>query len=370
MFKTKQLQQRGRLSSVLIGASEGAAAAAVFILLVVFGHHSGLLKPPLTQTPDLPRNLGYLELQVKANASATSPESISVAGVGWPFDVPATESITPDEQQQQQQQQQQLLSTIKQAAAAADQSSSLIPKLIHQSWKHKDLPDFFRTNSASWTQHHQQWQYKLWTDDENHQLVASHFPWFLDIYQAFENNIERADSARYMYMYMFGGVYVDLDIEALKPVDSLLQGHDVVLAYMGSDPTFSNSIPNAFLASVPHHPFWLMMLFNIKLSWQPHFRPEFTTGPAMLKRTLEQFWDPSANGKAIHILDPGVIYPYDWHRGSLPERVFCAAQSRRFDAEQCKRFYPPAFAVSYWSHSWEGPAPAVMLTQTPSSQIL
>jgi inositol phosphorylceramide mannosyltransferase catalytic subunit len=121
---------------------------------------------------------------------------------------------------------------------------------------------------------------RLWTDDHNLELVTKHFPWFKDTYVA----LPRADSARYMYMYKFGCVYADLDMECLKPMDDLLMGQRCVLARMGNDPDFSDSIPNAFMESEPGHAFWLLCLFHNRdvLRQEPDSRVEALTGPEML----------------------------------------------------------------------------------------
>lgn len=51
-------------------------------------------------------------------------------------------------------------------------------------------------------------------------------------------------------------MYADLDVEALKPMGPLLQGHQPVLAYMSSTWWLRHNVPNAFMASPPGHPFW------------------------------------------------------------------------------------------------------------------
>ena len=65
-------------------------------------------------------------------------------------------------------------------------------------------------------------------------------------------------------------MYADLDYEAIRNMDDLLQGHEVYLADMNSDLNFkgddvgvSQLVPNAWMASVPRHPFWLICLQRI-----------------------------------------------------------------------------------------------------------
>lgn len=64
----------------------------------------------------------------------------------------------------------------------------------------------------------------------------------------------RADAARYLYMHKYGGLYSDLDIEAVKAFDDVLTtlpNASVLLAYMGTDYKYPHNIPNAFMASKP-----------------------------------------------------------------------------------------------------------------------
>jgi Glycosyltransferase sugar-binding region containing DXD motif len=80
-----------------------------------------------------------------------------------------------------------------------------IPKIIHQSWKSEELPDRFVRWSDTWRMHHPDWEWVLWTNDDNHALVDLHFPWFKKAYENLGYEILRADTARNMYMYIFGG---------------------------------------------------------------------------------------------------------------------------------------------------------------------
>jgi hypothetical protein len=52
---------------------------------------------------------------------------------------------------------------------------------------------------------HPGWEYRLWTDAENRELVQEHYPWLLDTYDRLPENIMRADTARILYMHQFGG---------------------------------------------------------------------------------------------------------------------------------------------------------------------
>ena len=129
-----------------------------------------------------------------------------------------------------------------------------IPKIIHQTAKNPSaLPPLWAMCQASWKLKHPTWQYRMWSDEQNLQLCKQRFPWFLDTYTSLPHNIMRIDSMRYMYMYAYGGLYSDLDTKCLKPLDPLLKGHTAVLAVLGTDLEWEESVPNAIMVSRPGH---------------------------------------------------------------------------------------------------------------------
>lgn len=46
---------------------------------------------------------------------------------------------------------------------------------------------------------------RLWTDEDNYNLIKDHYAWFLDTYESLPKPVMKADSARYLYMYHIGG---------------------------------------------------------------------------------------------------------------------------------------------------------------------
>ena len=50
---------------------------------------------------------------------------------------------------------------------------------------------------------------RLWTDEDNYNLIKDHYAWFLDTYESLPKPVMKADSARYLYMYHIGGTSQD-----------------------------------------------------------------------------------------------------------------------------------------------------------------
>ena len=76
-----------------------------------------------------------------------------------------------------------------------------IPKIIHQTWKTNELPAQFEKWADTWKYHHPDYKYKLWTDQDNLNLIESEFTDFINQYKSYNHFIKRVDAVRYFYLY-------------------------------------------------------------------------------------------------------------------------------------------------------------------------
>jgi len=97
----------------------------------------------------------------------------------------------------------------------------MVSRTIHQTWKDKNIPDHFLPWIKSWKDTHPDWEYKLWTDDDNRRLIKEKYEWFLPTYDNYEFNIQRADAIRCFILYEYGGLYADVDIWCAKDTSPL-----------------------------------------------------------------------------------------------------------------------------------------------------
>ena len=134
-----------------------------------------------------------------------------------------------------------------------------IPQVLHQIWYQGEsaMPDKYRRYRESWRSLHPGWSYRLWDARGLADHVASHHGWFLPIYEAFPHDVQRMDTARYCLLKSFGGVYSDVDIECLRPIDELFEGHELILsATIGYN--------NALIGSIPGHALWETVFRNLR----------------------------------------------------------------------------------------------------------
>jgi len=195
-----------------------------------------------------------------------------------------------------------------------------IPKIIHQTWRSTELPERFRPLQASWRRLHPDWEYRFYDDRACRDHVATHFPELLDLYDGCPHPVQRADIFRYLVVAKFGGVYADIDVEALRPHDPLLQGRS---ALFGAEDVMSprrmraegfdhsERIANFIFATEPGHPIWdsvVAWLRALPGRWDLVSEVLRTTGPAMLTRIVQ----PARASLEIEVLPPIVWAPWDW----------------------------------------------------------
>lgn len=99
-------------------------------------------------------------------------------------------------------------------------------KIIHQTWKSTELTVEQLEFVSSVKQAFQGFEYKFWQDEDNRRLISESYSQFLGFYNTL-NSVEKADFVRHLYIYHYGGVYLDIDVKMNRPLE--LNGADVFL---------------------------------------------------------------------------------------------------------------------------------------------
>ena len=147
-----------------------------------------------------------------------------------------------------------------------DFENHCIPKIIHQTWKNHNIPERLKLMQKTVIEKHPDYEYMFWTDADIEQFIKKEYPKVWDFYNSFTYIIQKIDFARLLFLYHFGGVYLDLDSYCYKNMDEILK-FPVSLCKVKKHPDFSDSysviLNNAFIAAEKQNLFIRNVLQNI-----------------------------------------------------------------------------------------------------------
>lgn len=130
-------------------------------------------------------------------------------------------------------------------------------------------------------------EYMLWTDASSREFIANNYPWFLTTFDEYTYPIQRADAIRYFVLHYHGGIYLDLDVGCLRPLDPLLV-FPVILPK-----TIPVGVSNDLMFAEKGHPFLLQTINNLiafDYSWVINYPTVmFSTGPMFLSAQYGQW---------------------------------------------------------------------------------
>ncbi|KII95069.1 glycosyltransferase family 32 protein [Plicaturopsis crispa FD-325 SS-3] len=199
-----------------------------------------------------------------------------------------------------------------------------IPRILHQTWKSETLPVRWRNISQECRDMMPDYEYMLWTDASSREFIAQNYPWYLDNFDAYTYPIQRADAIRYFVLYHYGGIYIDLDIGCLKPIDPLLV-YPVVLPK-----TNPVGVSNDLMFAEKGHPFLAQTIHNLITfdhSWILNYPTVmFSTGPMFLSAQYGLYTSshpstPENPGGEVRIL-PKSLYGKNAKAGEAPNSFF------------------------------------------------
>ncbi len=161
-----------------------------------------------------------------------------------------------------------------------------IPKIIHQIFYQGEaaIPENYQLYRQSVQKNHLDWEYIFWDETKCRILLEKNYSWFLPVYDAYPYWIQRCDAIRYFILDYYGGFYVDMDIECLKPIDNLLQNYELVVSKL-------IDFNNAIMGSIPHHPIWSQVFDELDKRKNTFFKSmaeqvSYTTGPMLFHHCI------------------------------------------------------------------------------------
>jgi hypothetical protein len=149
----------------------------------------------------------------------------------------------------------------------------MIPKIIHQTWKDKNLPPIIYklvSENIGFLKS-QGYEYMFWTDDMILKLIAEEYPNFYNIYKLARTGVQKGDIARIILVYHYGGIYIDLDVLVLRNFEEILDMRNSNKLYITYEPSGQTNalynsdkyLCNAFFAANKNNSMLKVILNNI-----------------------------------------------------------------------------------------------------------
>lgn len=222
----------------------------------------------------------------------------------------------------------------------------MIPKVIHYCWfGGNPLPEFAVKCINSWRKYMPDYEIKEWNESN---FDINIIPYTKEAYEA-KKYAFVSDYARFWILYHYGGVYFDTDVEAIRPLDEIIERS----AFMGCEIDGQDSHygdiavnPGLGLAVEPRHKVYEAILEKYATY---HFLNEdgsYNTSYAVVRLTtdiLKSFGMENIKG----IQDVAGIYIY-------PQRYFNPFD----DATGRLNKTPDTYTIHWFSKTWMKVNPA------------
>ena len=103
----------------------------------------------------------------------------------------------------------------------------MIPKIIWQTheWEYEDLPYDYKMASLTWRNLNKDWEYRYVSKKDRERHIREYDSDLLRFYNSCDG-ITQSDIWRYVALYLHGGVYVDMDTQAVGKLNEVIAEFD------------------------------------------------------------------------------------------------------------------------------------------------
>jgi len=144
----------------------------------------------------------------------------------------------------------------------------MIPKTIHQIWfqGEKQIPEHLRVFHNGWHTMNPSFEIILWDEPAIKRLLTNCDNSVRSLYDSYPYMIQKIDLAKYIILYSYGGIYIDMDMKPLRPIEDTFLNYDIIISkipfniiynilfsFIGHDIN-KDIINNGVIFSVARHP--------------------------------------------------------------------------------------------------------------------
>ena len=211
----------------------------------------------------------------------------------------------------------------------------MIPKLIHYCWFGRgQMPELALKCIESWHKYLPGYTLKLWNEDS---FDINTVPYVKEAYEARKYAFV-TDYIRLYALYHEGGIYMDTDVEVLKPLDDLLD----LPAFSGYESNKFTNFPTGLMASAAGG-VWVkeqLDYYTDRHFILPDGSLDMTTNTVTISRIMKE------NG--FELTGEYQVYKNDMH--CFPSDYFCPMTSTRV-----LKLTKNSYCIHHFAGSWHTP---------------
>ena len=185
--------------------------------------------------------------------------------------------------------------------------TSTVPRTVVQTW-HRPRSQLPAKVAACMHKCSRGFVYAYYDDDACEKYLGAHYsPRHLEVFRRLKCGAHKADFFRYCYLYREGGVYMDIDLEPLETLDSILAGVRAGTLVTCLEVS-GQGIFQAFIATPPGHPVFKELIdefFTRLVRTNSHPYNHFTTHMGQVLRRRK---GALLRGGAQSLLDGSGLY--------------------------------------------------------------
>lgn len=215
----------------------------------------------------------------------------------------------------------------------------MIPFIIHQIWiqGYDKIPNNLKLYHDSCRIINNNFKYMFWDDKKITKLLLEHFDKeYYELYNLYTLPAQKADLARYVIIYIYGGIYLDIDIICRKNL----------MMFLNYDFFFTTDVfydlykryLTGIIGAKQKHPIFLIIIKNMLIRKKyAYYYVAYSSGTQLFYDSVEEY-RKQTNDNNITIVDRKYLHP-------------CSILDNELCAYTCDDCYVAHVNYSSWSPS-------------------
>lgn len=168
------------------------------------------------------------------------------------------------------------------------------------------IPDKYLSYVNTWKRQNPDYDVQFWDYQKTERLVQEHFPQYWNLFVSMKRIINKCDFARFMIVYVHGGLYVDLDFVCSKSIHPLLEGKNSFFVKEVPEHEYQgvSQLYNGIFGAKKGHPFVLGWIDYIAQTFKNSTPVLNSTGPV----SFYQYYKNSQIN--VQLEDSCLVIPY------------------------------------------------------------